>query len=162
MAEKQFVTFYLGEDLFGINILLVREINRNIDITPVNLSPGYVKGMLNLRGQIVTVLDLGKRLGIRDRAPSKAASCVVLKTTAELERSHYVEELEDTTSGDVVGLFVDSIGDVITVDADAIDDPAVHQSGVSGRFIDGVVQMKGKLLVTLKTSVILSAQEMTI
>ena len=162
MAEKQFVTFSLGDDLFGVNILLVREINRNIDITTVNLAPSYVRGMLNLRGQIVTVIDLGKRLGIMDRPHSKAASCVVLKTTQELERSHYIEELEDTTSGDVVGLFVDRIGDVVTVDTDDIDGPAVHQSGVSARFIAGVVQLKGKLLVTLKTSVLLSTQEITI
>jgi len=162
MAEKQFVTFYLGEDLFGINILLVREINRKIDITAVNLAPDYVRGMLNLRGQIVTVIDLGARLGTKDRPLSEAASCVVLKTTQELERSHYADDLDDFTSGDVVGLFVDRIGDVVTVNVDDIEAPRVHQSGIAGRFINGVIQLDEKLLITLKTSVILSTQEMTI
>ena len=162
IAEKQFVTFYLGEDLFCINILLVREINRNIDITTINLAPNYVRGMLNLRGQIVTVMDLGTRLGIKERPVSNSASCVVLKTTQELERSHYAEELDDITSGDVVGLFVDRIGDVVTVNKDKIDAPRVHQSGVASRFISGVVQLEGKLLITLKTSIILSTQEIAV
>ena len=49
MTERQFVTFYLGNDLFGVDILLVREINRNLDITPVDWAPAFVRGLLNLR-----------------------------------------------------------------------------------------------------------------
>ena len=162
MAEKQFVTFYLGDDLFGINILLVREINRKIDITAVNLAPDYVRGMLNLRGQIVTVIDLGTRLGISDRSLTQPSSCVVLKTTQELDRSHYAEELDDFTSGDIVGLYVDRIGDVVTVNTDKIEAPKVHQSGIASRFIGGVIQLDGQLLITLKTSVILSTQELIV
>ena len=57
MALKQFASFYLGDNLFGIDVRLIREINRNIDITVVDSAPEFVRGLLNLRGQIVTVID---------------------------------------------------------------------------------------------------------
>lgn len=159
MASKQFVTFYLGDDLFGIDILVVREINRNLDITPIDRAPDFVRGLLNLRGQIVTVLDLGNRLGLNRRTVQKTSSCIVLKTTQELERNGVEVELATATTTDVVGLFVDRIGDVVTVDTSEIAPPANHQSGLARRYMHGVIKLQGQLLVTLKTSAILSAEE---
>ncbi len=159
MAERQFVSFYLGEDLFGIDILVVREINRNLDITPINLAPEYLRGLLNLRGQIVTVLDLGERLGLTKRMVAKTSSCIVLKTNQELERNGVPEELLEATSTDVVGLFVDRIGDVIAVNERDIDSPTTHQSGLAKRFMQGVVKLEDKLLITLNTSSILSIDD---
>ena len=86
MENRQFITFYLGEDLFGLDILLVREINRHLELTRVDRTPEFVRGLMNLRGQIVTVLDLGIRLGIGARAIERESSCIVLKTRGELER----------------------------------------------------------------------------
>lgn len=159
MAERQFVTFYLGEDLFGIDILAVREINRNLDITIIDQAPGFVRGMINLRGQIVIVLDLGERLDLDNRPVLKTSSCIVLKTTQELERNQSAEELIAGSSPDVVGLFVDRIGDVVSVETSKIAPPAVHQSGVAKRFLEGVIKLDGKLLVTLNLAAILSSEE---
>jgi chemotaxis signal transduction protein len=68
----------------GINILFLREINRHIDLTPVDLAPSYVCGLMNLRGQIVTVIDLGVRLGLPPRKITAETGCIVLKSFKEL------------------------------------------------------------------------------
>lgn len=156
MADQQYITFNLNDDIFGINILLVREINRNLDITPVDRSPSYVRGLLNLRGQIITVMDLGIRLGLAPRETLRTSCCIVLKTTSELERSNAPEELLKSTSPDLVGLFVDRIGDVVTVDSEQIEPPSTHSSGVASRFLEGVIKLEKKLLITLKTSEVLA------
>lgn len=159
MATRQFITFYLGEALFGIDILLVREINRNLDITPVDRAPSYVRGLLNLRGQIVTVVDLGVQLELGPRKIGNSSSCIVLKTTMELERSRSQEEITDKTSADLVGLLVDGIGDVVSVDPSVIEPPPTHTHGVSGKFLDGVIKLDNRLLVTLKTSNVLALEQ---
>jgi len=158
MPERQFITFYLGNDLFGIDILVVREINRNLDITSIDRAPAFVRGLLNLRGQIVTVLDLNKRLGLDRPANEKTSSCIVLKTLSELERNGMPPELMEGATTEAVGLYVDRIGDVISVDTANIDPPAVHRSGLAKRFMDGVVKLDGRLLITLKMSEILSPE----
>lgn len=159
MANRQFITFYLDQCLFGIDILLVREINRNLEITPVDLAPSYVRGLLNLRGQIVTVVDLGVRLELGARDIKESATCIILKTNMELDRSHAKDEVGDSTSQDLVGLLVDKIGDVVTVDSSVIEPPPTHSHGVSGHFLSGVIKLDEQLLVTLKTSKILSLEE---
>lgn len=157
MAERQFVTFYLGEDYFGIDILLVREINRNLDITPVEHAPPFVRGLLNLRGQIVTVIDLGTRLGIGEREIAANSSCIVLKTTSELDRSSARDKLSDTTTSELVGLLVDYIGDVVSVDESLIEPSPAQDGGVDAEFLAGVIKLDKNLLVTLKISTLLDA-----
>lgn len=163
MTEKQFVTFYLDNDFFGINILLVREINRHLgDITPVELAPEFVRGLLNLRGQIVTVIDLGLRLGVGPRPIGPHSSCIILKTTAELTRSDACRHLRENATSDLIGLLVDYIGDVVTVPEADIESAPAHVGGVKGRFVDGVVKLHTRLLVTLKTSELLAQEALAV
>jgi purine-binding chemotaxis protein CheW len=156
MAEQHFITFYLGDDFFGINILLVRESNRNIDITPVALAPEYVRGLLNLRGQVVTVLDLGVRLNIGRRTITDASNIIILKNSHELSTMDGTDQLDDTTTPDLVGLLVDRIGDVVTVDDSEIEPPPAHAGRVEGHFLSGVIKLQNRLLVTLQLSEVLS------
>ena len=79
MGVKQFVTFRLDNRLLGIDILKVREINRVLDITPVQHAPGYVRGLVNLRGQTITVFDLGTRLGLPPRGITGCSHNIILK-----------------------------------------------------------------------------------
>jgi len=160
MANRQFITFYLGDDLFGLDILLVPEINRNMDSTPVDRAPAYVRGLINLRGQIVTVLDLGVRLNIGARRISRASRCIVLKTRHEVARTAVSGVDLDNLAADLVGLLVDRIGDVVSVDADAIDPPPAHAGGVKGKFLDGIVKLEKQLLITLKVAELLALEEM--
>ncbi len=101
--------FRLGDDLYGVNLRLVSEINRQIDLTPARTAPEWIAGLVNLRGQIVTVLDLRTRIGL-DAAPvGPETRLLVLKTDAELAQGH-AEGL--TTHPDKIGLLVDAIADV--------------------------------------------------
>lgn len=160
MANRQFVTFYLGEDLFGIDILMVREINRTLDITPVDRAPDFVRGLMNLRGQIVTVLDLGVRLDIGRRELAKQSSCIILKTRNELARAGEADALlVEGAAADLTGLLVDRIGDVVSVEAGELDPPPAHTRGVRGHFIEGVIKLEGRLLIALNIQEVLSVKE---
>ena len=115
MSHKQFASFSLGENLFGVDVRLIREINRSQDITPVDGAPEFIRGLLNLRGQIVTVIDVRRRMGLMDDAAgSSGNSCIVLKTSEELAGKRTEDETIDQTSLDLTALFVDSIGDMIS------------------------------------------------
>lgn len=148
---KQFSTFKLGEALFGVNILMVNEINRHLDITPVAGAPNFVCGLLNLRGQIVTVVDLGVKLGLGPREIARTSCCIVLKTSQALAPHRDKELLDDDNTGvDVVGLLVDRIGDIIAVNDSQIDTPPANIGSVNGKYLSGVVKLDEELLVMLR------------
>lgn len=159
MSSHQFVTFWIGNDLFGLDILLIREINRTLEITRVDRAPSYIRGVMNLRGQIVTVIDLGARIGIGKLEMKASSGCVVLKTDKDIENLqsttsdiHDNTENQNKTTNDVVGFFVDKIGDVITVEDDDIDPTPAHANALTGRFLEGVIKLKDRLIMTLKLS----------
>ncbi len=127
---RQFVTFRADDHLLGIDILMVREINRLLDITPVQHARDYVRGLINLRGQTITVFDLGVRLGLPPLNISNSSHNIILKH-------------ED------VGLLVDSIGDVVPVRYDAIEQPPANVGGIESKFIEGVAKLASELLVIL-------------
>jgi len=149
------MTFYLGDNLFGISILLVREINQNIDITAVSKVPDYIKGVLNLRGQVVTVVDLATRLSFLDLPPSADANCIVLKTISEIESNDSVADIEDRTISDKVGLYVDKIGDVLDIKTQDIIKTPSQDSKLDKRFIRGVVRLNDQLLILLNLKEVL-------
>ncbi|MFH1138507.1 MAG: chemotaxis protein CheW [Pseudomonadota bacterium] len=136
MSVRQFVTFRIDDHLLGIDVLGVREINRALEITPVPRSPAYVRGLVNLRGQIVTVFDLGVRLGFEPRLISETTHNVILKS-------------------EVVGLMVDAIGDVAQTDEEDVEPPPANVGGIEGEFIEGVVKLERELLVILSAEKLL-------
>lgn len=157
--QRQFATFFLGNSLFAIDVLLVREINRNLDITEVDPSPDFVMGLMNLRGQIVSVISLGVRLGIKKHSMDKDTCCIVLKTTQELERIINEGLVSETTSPDIVGLIVDKIGDMITIDDTQIEAPPANIYGIDGKYLAGVIKLDKSLVATLKLESILTYVE---
>jgi len=158
MAEKQFTTFKLGEDLFGIDILLVREINRSLQITPVEQAPEFVTGLLNLRGQIITVIDLGVRLGLEKREVMGSTRCIVLKTAQELLNRHASENVVKSASSDQVGFLVDSVGDMVSVSEGDIAPPPANLGQVSEKFLTGVVKLEHGLVGLLDVGRVLHVQ----
>jgi purine-binding chemotaxis protein CheW len=158
MGTQQYVTFIINDHLFGINVLLVREINPSTDITPVDLAPDFIRGLLNLRGQIVTVIDPAVRLGMGEREITERSRCIVLKTEGELQKRENSATLADETVTDHVGLLVDVIGDMVSADENDIEPPPANIGDVDGKFIRGVFKMEGVLMVVLKTRDILSSE----
>lgn len=157
MQAKSFVSFQLNEQLFAIDILFVREINRYLELTPVPLAPEYVKGLVNLRGQIVTVLDLKKRLGIKNHDNVKNSHNIVLKTEAELSNLTTDEDLAEEMS-DKASFCVDAIGDVITVSVEDIDAPPANVGAVDGKYLAGVVKLDNGLMNILSISKLLGEE----
>ncbi len=159
--EYQFVSFYLGDNLFGLNIIHVREVIQNFEITPVEGTSSLIKGVLNLRGQIVTVLSPAIKLAFEEKVDNQGEVCIVLKTTSELKR--LVKDgsgfMEDDTSSDWLGLIVNKMADVITVKEEDIASPPANLSSIESRFLTGVVNMDNDLLILLKISEIVSSEK---
>lgn len=137
MGIRQFVTFRIDGHLLGIDIAHVREINRFLDITDVPRTLPHVLGLINLRGQTVTVFDLGLRLGLAARRITDESHNVIFKTAN-------------------VGLLVDRIGDVVTVNEAALDLPPANLNGIGGEFVAAVVQVETELLVVLSPEKLLA------
>jgi purine-binding chemotaxis protein CheW len=138
----QFVTFRIDELLFGIDVLKVREINRILDITEVQHSPPHIRGLVNLRGQVVTIFDMGIRLGLKERVISEESHNIVLKR-------------------EPVGLLVDAIGDVVQTDKDHIEHSPANVSGIESDFMAGVVRQNNELILILSTDKILNDKTLT-
>lgn len=153
---KQFVTFELGHQLLGVEILLVREINRQLESTPVELAPGYILGLANLRGQIVTIFDLAAQLGLpSDRVPSESHN-IVLKSNAELGPLRSRAQRDDLlTSDDPVGLRVHGIGDITQVHGEEIEPLPANLAHMKSRLLSGVVPLKRNLLILLNVAEVL-------
>ena len=155
MASQQLATFTIGEHLFGINVLLVREINPNTSFTPIDLAPEYIRGLMNLRGQIITIIDPAVRLGMPQREITQKSCCLILKTTREVEDREDSSELVTESVNDMVGLLVDSISDMVTADTREIEQPPANIGEIDGRFMSGILKMEGRLLIILKNSEVL-------
>jgi len=151
-AERRFCTFYLGEECYGIDILTVREINRQVQITPARGAPAAVRGLMNLRGQIVTVIDPAVRLGYPARELKKSTRLMILKTNADLA-SLGLSDL--STNDELAGLWVDRISDVITVSEDKIAPAPPDQSGKNDHLLAAVVQLKDQVIRLVNPSAIL-------
>lgn len=142
-GERRFCTFYLGDECYGIDILTVREINRQAQITPARGAPPAVRGFVNLRGQIVTVIDPAVRLGDAPREWKPSSRLVILKTNADLVALG-LDALG--TDDELAGLWIDRISDVITVSVDQIDPAPPDQSGKNDHLIAAVVQRNEQVI----------------
>ena len=128
-SKMELATFYVGQALCGIDILNIQEINKHFDVTTVPQAPDYVKGILNLRGRIVTILDLGKKLGLSEIEGSKDNRNIIVRSGEE----H-------------IGLMVDSISDVVTADMNLIEHSPSNMNGVKGKYFQGVLKTKSNLV----------------
>jgi purine-binding chemotaxis protein CheW len=131
----QFSTFRVGERLLGLDIRLIQEINRIPEITPLPLSADHVRGFINLRGQIVTIFDLGVRLGLPRKQIDDESHNIILNTRA------------GARTQDPVGLLADGIGDVVEADASQIEPLPANVSEMDGRFLSGVIKFQDELMV---------------
>lgn len=140
---RQLCTFRVDDLFFGVEVLEVQEVIRNSDITEVPLAPKEVSGLINLRGQIVTAIDLRTRLG---RPPR----------TSEADGGSAPINVVVRTADDVVSLLVDEISDVMHLAAEALEDPPSTMPHDAREVITGVFQLDGKLLLALDIDAALS------
>ncbi len=154
---SQYATFELEGRTFGVNILLVREINRVMDITPVPEAPSCIRGLINLRGQIVTIFDLGLRLGLPARELTRKSHHIILKTDAELAPLRRLG-LRLDTHADAAGLMVDAIGEVVEGDDTLIEPPSANVPETEARYLAGVLKTGTQLIALLNTQALLNLE----
>ena len=135
----ELATFYVGDALCGMDILKVQEINKLMEMTEVPQAPDYVMGIINLRGQIVTVVDLGKKLGLTSTELSDTSRNIIVNSKNE----H-------------VGLMVSSISDVVEAEWDKVEKPPANIGGVQGAFFKGVYKTKEALIGILDSDRVLA------
>jgi purine-binding chemotaxis protein CheW len=134
----ELATFYVGHALCGMDILKVQEINKLMEMTKVPQAPDYMVGILNLRGQIVTIIDLGQKLGLGNVEISNESRNIIINAP-----------------GEHVGLLVSRISDVVMADPDRIEPAPANMSGIQGSFFTGVYKTENKLIGILDVKEVL-------
>lgn len=141
--EYQLVVFSIGDEEFAVDIAQVREIVRLIQITYLPKAPAFIEGVVNLRGQVIAIIDLAKRLGISSKPKSEASRIIVV-------------EISENTAG----MIVDSVSEVLRLSADQLQEvPSIIDTEVPEHYIRGVGKLKDRLLVLLDLNKVLSPEE---
>ncbi|MEE3879666.1 chemotaxis protein CheW [Vibrio sp. YYF0003] len=138
----QWVTFQLEEETYGINVMQVREVLRYTEIAPVPGAPDYVLGIINLRGNVVTVIDTRSRFGLIEGEVTDNTRIIVI----ESERQ-------------VIGILVDSVAEVVYLRSSEIDTTPSVGTDESAKFIQGVSNRDGKLLILVDLNKLLTEDE---
>lgn len=141
--EMQLVSFLLGEEEFGADILMVQEIIRMQPITRVPNAPHFVEGVINLRGKVIPIVDLRKRLHIDGVADRKKIRVIVVDV-----------------EGKMTGFMVDAVSQVLRIPRNTIEaPPAIVVAGIDSEYLTGVSKLGDKLLILLDFSKILTIRE---
>ena len=139
-TAKQYCSFHVADCCFGVDVQVVQEVIRYQEMTRVPLAAPEVSGLINLRGQIVTAIDLRRRLGLPDRAAGVLPMNVVIRTPED----------------GAVSLLVDEIGDVVQPDAETYEPPPAILTGPTRDVVAGVHKLKDRLLLVLNTAAAIS------
>ena len=131
-STQQFCTFLLDDHVFGTPVPKVQEVIQHQEMTRIPLAPEVISGLINLRGQIVSAIDLRRRLGLEDRPAGQPPMNVVVRT-----------------NDGAVSLLVDEIGDVIEVEEETLESPPETLQGFAREVVSGVYKLSGRLLLAL-------------
>lgn len=138
----QWVTFKLESETYGINVMQVQEVLRYTEIAPVPGAPSYVLGIINLRGNVVTVIDTRARFGLESCDTNDNTRIVIIEAEKQ-----------------VIGILVDSVAEVVYLKASEIDVAPNVGNDESAKFIQGVSNRSGELLILVDLDKLLSDEE---
>ena len=138
-ATTSFATFYVADTLIGVPIGQVEEINHNLELTRVPHAASWVRGVMNLRGAVVTVIDLRVVLGMEPTEITRKTCNVVVRS-----------------EGEQIALLADSVADVVCTEEGDIEPPPANMVGADGRFFQGVYKLERELLVILDIGAVLT------
>ena len=146
---RQYLTFSLGGEMFAVGILNVKEIIEYGHLTEIPMMPAFIRGVINLRGAVVPVIDLAARFGGQPTRVGRR-SCVIII---------------EITDGDVVqdiGVLVDSVSAVLDIPDGDIEPPPAFGARIRTDFIEGMGKIAGKFVIILNVQRVLSVEEMTV
>jgi purine-binding chemotaxis protein CheW len=138
----QLVSFKIGDEEFGVDILNVQEINKMVTITKVPNSPEFVEGVINLRGRVIPIIDLRTRLKLERKTHDKDTRIIVVEI-----------------SGKTIGFIVDSVQEVLRIPANITEAPPELVSGVDSEFIRSVGKLEDRLIILIDLEKVLSDKE---
>jgi len=141
----QLVTFGIGEEEFGIDILKVQEIIRTMQITKVPRSQEFVEGVINLRGKVIPIIDLRRRFGLDSKPHDKDTRIVVIEI-----------------NNMIVGFVVDSVSEVLRIPASTVEPPPPVVAGLESDYISGVGKLHDRLLILLDLDKLLSSEDLAV
>ena len=141
------VSFKISSELYGINIMEVREIIRLTEITPIPNSPDFIDGVIKLRGQIIPIVDLGKRFHFTP---------TVFSEEDELLRGIIIIRVDDMT----IGVIIDQVNRVVSIEYEQIQPPPQMIAGIGAEYIEGVARLEENLLIILNIRKLFNKAEM--
>ena len=139
---NQWVTFRLGDETYGVNVMQVQEVLRISEIAPVPGAPDYVVGIINLRGNVVTVIDTRKRFGLYPKDPDDSSRIVIIEADNQ-----------------VIGILVDSVAEVVELRGSEVEAAPNVGNEESSRYIQGVTSRNGELLILVDLNRFLSEED---
>ncbi|MDR1043533.1 MAG: chemotaxis protein CheW [Candidatus Adiutrix sp.] len=145
--EGKYLTFQLAEEGYGIGILKVREIIGMLPVTPVPQTPIFLKGVINLRGQVIPVVDLRLKFGLMEEEYTERTSIIVV-------------EVKGLANNIPIGIVVDTVSEVINIQAQEIEPPPVFGAAINTGFILGMAKTEGGVKILLNIDQVLSAEEL--
>lgn len=147
--QNQYLTFLLGDEMFAIGILSIREIIEYGVVTDVPMTPPFIRGVLNLRGAVVPVVDLSVRFGRPARENTKR-TCIV------------IVEIESSRGNQEMGVVVDAVNEVLEIANDDIEPPPEFGARIRNDFIKGMGKIDGKFVIVLDLNRVLSVDEVAV
>lgn len=141
----QLVTFSIGEEEFGVDILKVQEIIRTMEITKVPKAPDFVEGVINLRGKVIPIIDLRRRFGLSSKEHDKHTRIIVIEI-----------------NNMIVGFVVDSVSEVLRIPAGTVEPPPAVVAGMESEYISGVGKLQDRLLILLDLDRLLSNDDLDV
>ncbi len=145
---RKLLSFGLGKEEYGLDILAVREIIGLIDITPLPRTPEYVKGVINLRGKIIPVIELRKRFGMPSVKYTEETCIIVVDAPAEGE-----------AESRLMGVVVDTVREVLDIPMAAIEPPPEFGCSISMDYITGIGKVKDKVVIMLDTAKVMNTAD---
>lgn len=139
----RYVTFRLEDEVYGINVMQVQEVLRVTEIAPVPGAPHYVLGIINLRGNVVTVIDTRERLGLGSKDMDESTRIVIIETDNKM----------------VVGILVDAVAEVVDLRTSEIESAPSVGNDESSKYIQGVASRDGDLLILVDLNKLLNDEE---
>lgn len=140
--QLQLVTFSIGGEEFGVEILKVQEIVRSMEMTRVPNAPDFVEGVVNLRGRVIPIIDMRKRFGLERKEHDSRTRIIVIDM-----------------NGVVTGFVVDSVSEVLRLPRNTIEPPPPVVAGIESEYISGVGKLEDRLLILLDMDSLLSSKE---